>query len=102
MEVNRIKVWQCVGCGRIDDPQPCVGICRDEKREYVPAADHDTAMAEARAELEVLRAIARELATITPRDGQWERNYRALQDRARNALDRGQTTVVTLRNARSA
>ena len=86
MEVNRIKVWQCVGCGRIDDPQPCVGICRDEKREYIPAADHDAAMAEARSELEVLRHIALELATITPRAGQWERSYRALAQRARKAL----------------
>ena len=103
IETARIKVWQCVGCGRIDDPQPCVGICRDEKREYVPAADHDAAMAEARAELEDLRRIALELATITPRAGQWERSYRALQQRARVALvnDRGQTTVVTLRNSRS-
>jgi len=86
MKVDRIKVWQCVGCGRIDDPQPCVGICRDEKREYVPAADHDAAMARRRSELEVLRHIARELATITPRAGQWERTYRALQERARAAL----------------
>lgn len=85
-EVNRIKVWQCVGCGRIDDPQPCVGICRDEKREYIPAEDHDAAMAEAQEELEVLRQIARELATITPREGEWERNYRALQARARAVL----------------
>src|SRR5689334_5463763 len=82
MEVNRIKVWQCVGCGRIDDPQPCVGICRDEKREYVCAADHDAAMARGRSDLEVLRHVARELATVTPRAGQWEQTYRALQERA--------------------
>ena len=86
MEVNRIKVWECIGCGRIDHPQPCVGICRDEKREYVPAGDHDAAMAEANASLEVLRQIARELAGTTPRAGEWERNYRALQKRAQAAL----------------
>jgi hypothetical protein len=82
VEVNRITVWQCVGCGRIDDPQPCVGICRDEKREYIPARDHDAAIAE----LEILRAITREIAAITPRDGQWELSYRALQQRPRAAL----------------
>lgn len=86
MEVNRIKVWQCVGCGRIDDPQPCVGICRDEKREYVPAKDHDAAMAEAQATIDLLRQIVLELAVTAPRAGEWERNYRALQKRAQVAL----------------
>jgi hypothetical protein len=86
MEVKRIKVWQCIGCGRIDDPQPCVGICRDEKREYVPANDHDAALAEANDRQEVLRRIVRELAGTTPRDGEWESNYRALQKRARAAI----------------
>lgn len=86
MEVDRIKVWECIGCGRIDHPQPCVGICRDEKREYVRAKDHDAAMSEANAALDVLRQIALELATTTPRAGEWERNYRALQKRAQAAL----------------
>jgi hypothetical protein len=88
VEVNRIKVWQCIGCGRIDDPQPCVGICRDEKREYVRAEEHDAAVAEMGVELDTLRQVARELAGTTPRDGEWERNYRALQQRARSALAR--------------
>lgn len=85
-DVSRIKVWQCVGCGRIDDPQPCVGICRDEKREYIPAAEHDSAMAEALAELDTLHKLVRELAGTTPRAGEWERGYRALQARARAVL----------------
>jgi hypothetical protein len=86
MEVARIKVWQCIGCGRIDDPQPCVGICRDEKREYVPAPDHDAAIAKVHADLDKLRRIVRELAGTTPRAGEWETNYRELQRRARLAL----------------
>jgi hypothetical protein len=24
---ERIKVWQCIGCGRIDSPQNCIGVC---------------------------------------------------------------------------
>jgi len=88
MEVNRVKVWECIGCGRIDHPQPCVGICRDEKREYVPAKDHDAAVSELSARVDLLRQIALELATTTPRAGEWERNYRALQKRAQAALGR--------------
>jgi len=82
MDVARRKVWECIGCGRIDDPQPCVGICRDQKVEYVLAADHDRAVAE-------LAAIARIIATTTPRAGELERHWSALQARARKALAGG-------------
>jgi hypothetical protein len=26
-----IQAWQCIGCGRIEAPQTCVGVCRDRK-----------------------------------------------------------------------
>ena len=80
MGVQRIKVWQCAGCGRIDDPQPCVGICRDEKREYVPAMEHDRLVA-------CLAAVLRTIATTTPREAQAMRHWQALQRRAREVLD---------------
>ena len=31
------KAWQCIGCGRIEAPQPCLGICEDRKVEFVYA-----------------------------------------------------------------
>jgi hypothetical protein len=83
VDLARRKVWECIGCGRIDDPQPCVGICRDQKVEYVLAADHDRTVA---ALLEVVRIIA----TTTPRAGEAERHWKALQDRARRALAGGE------------
>ena len=79
MELARRKVWECIGCGRIDDPQPCVGICRDQKVEYVLAADHDRAVSE-------LLDIVRLIATTTPRAGEADRHWKALQQRARLAL----------------
>ena len=79
MNPERIKVWQCVGCGRIDDPRPCVGICRDAKVEYVLASEHDQAVAE-------LEAIVRTIAQTTPREGQALRHWRALQARARKLV----------------
>ena len=82
MAANRIKVWQCVGCGRIDDPRPCVGICRDERAEYVLAAEHD-------AELTPLVQLARRIALTTPRAGEWESTYRAMQRAARELLSPG-------------
>ena len=80
MDVARRKVWECVGCGRIDDPRPCVGICRDQKVEYVLASEHDRALAE-------LREVVRTIATTSPRPGQAERHWKALQARARKALE---------------
>jgi hypothetical protein len=79
MDIPRRKVWECIGCGRIDDPQPCVGICRDAKVEYVLAKDHDVAVA-------ALTEVVRTIATTTPRPGEAERHWKALQERARKAL----------------
>jgi hypothetical protein len=80
MGIERRKVWQCIGCGRIEDPRPCVGICRDEKAEYVLAADHDRALA-------ALVAVARMIARTTPREGDCARHWDALQRQARRALE---------------
>jgi hypothetical protein len=86
MGAARIKVWQCVGCGRIDDPQPCVGICQDSKVELVLASEHDAALAQLRHEAESLREVVLSIAGLTPRTGQWEASWLALQARARLAL----------------
>ncbi|HYC35568.1 MAG TPA: hypothetical protein VEC19_04045 [Usitatibacter sp.] len=86
MEVPRYNIWQCVGCGRIEDPQPCVGICRDVRVEFVPAAAHDAAMARLSGEIEALREIVRRIATTSPRTGESERTWKALQARAREVL----------------
>jgi len=77
-----ISVWECVGCGRIDHPQPCVGICRDRKAEIVFASDYRKAL-ERIAELET---VLRRIVGTTPRGGNWERSYRALQEQAQRVL----------------
>ena len=38
---DRITAWQCIGCGRIDGPQPCVGTCQDRRTEFVYASEHE-------------------------------------------------------------
>jgi len=32
-----VKAWQCIGCGKIDAPQTCIGICQDCRVEFVYA-----------------------------------------------------------------
>jgi hypothetical protein len=86
---GRIPAWQCIGCGKIDGPQTCIGVCEDRKVEFVYASDYDEALARAaliRRRAEALEAIVRRLASTTPRDGEWERSYRAMQEQARRAM----------------
>ena len=90
---DRIAAWQCIGCGRIEAPQTCVGICQDRRVEFVHTADHvatEDALAATKRERDALRALVRTLAFSRPRDGEWERSYRALQAQARSALGAGQ------------
>ena len=84
-----IKAWQCIGCGRIEGPQACVGICQDRKVEFVYAFEHEQALAqlaEARRQSAALEALARRLAHTTPRNDRWEHSWLALQEQARAAL----------------
>ena len=74
---ERIKAWACSGCGRLESDATCIGVCQDRKVELVNAADY-----------EELRQFVRSLALISPRNGEWERSYRALQHRARGLLER--------------
>ena len=86
---ERITAWQCIGCGRIEGAQPCVGICQDRRTDFVYASDHDEVLAQlARTQqrAETLAALVRQLAYTTPREDDWERTYRALQVRARQLL----------------
>lgn len=84
-----IQAWQCIGCGKIDAPQPCIGVCRDRKVLLVGLDDHQQALDEIQrvyAQLEEAQGIVSRLARTTPRDGQWEASWRALQEQARQLL----------------
>ena len=86
---TRVTAWQCIGCGRIEGAQPCIGVCEDRKVEFVYASEYDEALARlarAHGQTEDLAALVRQLAHTMPRDGEWERTYRALQARARQVL----------------
>lgn len=81
-EIPRIKGWQCIGCGKVEAPQPCIGVCQDRPVELVDAANYDLALERIRA----LEALLNRVVLITPRAGEWERSYRLLQQQAREAL----------------
>lgn len=86
---EHIKAWQCIGCGKIEAPQTCIGICQDRKVEFVYAFEHEDALAQlalARAQVSALLALVRRLAWTKPREREWEHSYRALQEQARELL----------------
>ena len=80
--VERVEVWQCIGCGKIEAPQPCLGVCRDRKAQLVYAEDYDALLAQ----LDACRGVLRQIASITPREGECQRSWQALQGRARAVL----------------
>jgi hypothetical protein len=87
---ERVTAWQCIGCGRIEGAQPCVGICQDRRTDFVYASDYDQALAQltcVRKQTDTLVALVRQLAHTTPREGEWEHTYRALKARAQQALE---------------
>ena len=86
---GRVQVWRCIGCGRIEGPQQCIGVCQDRKVELVEMEVHARALAEVedlRREVDGLLALVRRLATVTPREGTHEQTYLALQAQARTLL----------------
>ena len=80
---ERMKAWQCIGCGRIESDATCVGICQDVPIAVVSAADYDA-----------LRLFLTQFVHTQPRDGEWQRTYRAMQARARRLLGEEKTATL--------
>ena len=84
-----VKAWQCIGCGKIEAPQTCIGVCQDRKVEFVHASEHEEVLAQldlARRRASALEALARRLAGTNPHKDGWEASYRAMQEQARSML----------------
>lgn len=86
-----ITAWRCIGCGRLESPQNCIGICEDRKVELVGAWDYAEALVQledANERISKLEAIVLKLAHTTPREGAWKDSYLALQAQARRSMPR--------------
>ena len=84
-----VTAWECIGCGRIEAPRPCIGVCQDRKAEFVYARDYQEAVARVeRTEraMTIAKDVLAQLIKTTPQDGQWERCYRAFQSKAAKAI----------------
>lgn len=84
-----ITAWQCIGCGKIEAPQPCIGVCRDRKVLLVSLDEHKQALDQVQqllSHLDAMHGVVSRLAHSTPRPGHWEKSWLALQDTARATL----------------
>lgn len=86
---ERIPALQCIGCGRLEAPQPCMGVCEDREVEVVTASDYDAllqAYQALRARQQRQQNVLQQLAWTRPREGQWETSWKSLQAQARTLL----------------
>jgi hypothetical protein len=82
-------VWRCPDCGGLEATQPCIGVCIWRPLEWVEAGAFATERVRALRDIELERSLfdlVSRFARVTPRDGQWERNWRAFQGQARILL----------------
>ncbi|MCC6198155.1 MAG: hypothetical protein IT518_27195 [Burkholderiales bacterium] len=88
---DTIKAWQCIGCGRLEAPANCIGVCQDRKVELVSAWDYAevaVALEDAQQRGVALASLLGRLAHTTPREGTFKDSYLALQEQARKLLAR--------------
>ena len=87
---DTIEAWQCIGCGRVEAPQTCIGVCRDRKVQLVGLAEFVQARAEAdarRGRLADVPARLQRFALAKPNEGRWDAAWQALQAQLREVLD---------------
>jgi hypothetical protein len=87
--IGRLTVPTCVGCGAMGEFGTCVTGCREQRLELVRGAAYDEIVAARRrleAHSDALRAVIDVFVHEKPDDGDYERAYRAAQQRARSVL----------------
>jgi len=97
-----VIVWRCEDCGGVDAPQECIDVCIWGPADWVDAALYEPQRSRATVDREVDQSLAgllRRFAFTTPRDGQWERSWRAFQSQARLAFRPGETRRVATERA---
>ncbi len=83
--IDYVDAWQCIGCGRLEAPQPCVGVCQDRRVRLVAAEDYEAAVERARV-AEAAFALVRKLGSTHPRGERWRESFAAFQHEAQAIL----------------
>jgi hypothetical protein len=84
--MDTIKAWQCIGCGKLEAPQNCIGVCQDRRVELVYAWEYAALAAQlARLQLrrDALHALVQRVAALERLDAA---ALTALRDAAQRLL----------------
>ncbi len=87
--VEVIEGWRCIGCGKVEAPRPCIGICQDRRASFVELDNFVAALERAEASearAAALANIVRLVATTRAKPGGEETTLTALRNRAQAAL----------------
>ena len=79
------RAWLCSGCGRVEAPQACLGVCLRHPEEVVRADRYAEALAraaDADRDARALLAFLRRLAWTTPREGHGDETVTAMRQAA--------------------
>ncbi len=91
-----ITAWQCIGCGKIEAPQPCIGVCQDRKVQLVGKADYEAVLAERdelTARLAQVRSSLQRFALAKPHADRWQQTWEALQQELHGLLQTLETAA---------
>lgn len=84
-----VDAWQCIGCGRIEMPQTCIGVCRDRKVQLIGRETHEQALRQV-ARLEHLLSATRSrlvrFAQCSPHAGESDSTFAALKQQLRELI----------------
>ena len=97
-----VIIWRCEDCGGVDAPQECIDVCIWGPADWVDAAWYESLRSRATVDREVEQSLAgllRRFAFTKPRDGHWERSWRAFQSQARLAFRSGESRRVATERA---
>jgi hypothetical protein len=91
---ERLSALFCIGCDRLDVPEPCLGACDERVLDLVSAKDHDEARAQvgkAIQQADKLRELLIQLVSKMPEPSapmpdDWADTHHALQAQARTVL----------------
>lgn len=87
--MDGIQAWRRIGCGRIEAPQPCIGVCEDRKMHFIGRDEYErtlAAVAALRETMATVQARRRRLALAKPHAGQWGRSWLTLRCELHEAL----------------
>jgi hypothetical protein len=91
---ERLSALFCIGCGRIDVPEPCLGACDERVVDLVLAKDLDAALVQVAKAVQhagMLRELVLHLVLKIPEHNSsiptdWAETHRTMQAQARSVL----------------